>query len=197
MLVVALIGPSGCGKTTTVRALSREYAIYSRSYKDIDKHQLDSGWTLPKWSFVAHWFDQLLALHQSGEAVVVVDRSPVCAAAYVEESQPEMLAVCQQSLKEFVALGHYVKLVLLTAPVPVLLERAARKEAAEPDRSRYREQDPIHSSRIWQFYEGHVSLWSARIDTSLEASAETTQRVRELIEHWRDPAGAGASETLA
>jgi len=187
MLVVTLVGPSGAGKTTLANSLRSVYPVYSRSYKEFDHHSLDSRLVLSKWLFIAHWFDHMLSLESANVQVVISDRSPLCAAAYVSPAQAEMLEdICRQSMREFQDRGHCIRSVLLTAPVPVLIERAARKLVSEPDRSRYREHEEPHSRRIRSFYESHLELWDTRLDTSSESLSQVKSVTRKLISTWAE-----------
>lgn len=184
MLVVTLVGPSGAGKTTLANSLGADYRIYSRSYKELDHHDLDSRLTISKWLFVASWFDTMLAMESENVPVVIADRSPICAAAYVNVAQDQMLTVCQQSMKEFIGRGHSVRSILLTAPVAILLDRAARKLISEPDRRKYREHEEPHSRRVWSFYETHLDLWDIRLNTEKESADTVAASARKLVSGW-------------
>jgi thymidylate kinase len=181
MIVISLVGPSAAGKSTVVKHFADRVDTIEESYIELDRHELDSRWTLSKWNFMANWFNRILEKRQDGVSIVMTDRSPLCSAAYVVRGKEEYLNLALHSLDELTRLGVHCYPVLLTARLPVLLERTTRRLKAEPWRARYHEQDGDRAESVRNYFEERSAHWSHVVDTSELGVEQVCTRVESIM----------------
>ena len=149
---------------------------------DLNIYRLDNTLVASKWRYIAAWFDAILDHHaNAGSMVVVTDRSPLDTVAYIAtEDQCALALLVRRTFSELEAnKGLLFRHILLTADADTLIRRVRSRLIAQPQRSKYHENETTHHQHEHKFY--RQQRWHACVDSTNQTPDQVAQDIMDIV----------------
>jgi thymidylate kinase len=178
--VFILVGPSGSGKSTIVQQVKNNVFKINSRYLILNKNNIDNKLLLSKWLYIGSWFNQIVALHIKGTAIVLSDRCPIDTVAYAEDGDL-LLDPVLRTFQEIELLGIKVSLIYIRVDMHTLIERIRARILREPERERYHELNFEYLKKTIDFYEKNKLLWNNTVENERDINC-AVQEVERIID---------------